>query len=366
MNDFPLRAGIEVLNPVLTDSDPSKQIIAAKCLGLMNGYDARWREAPYKIDGVEAFLTSDLYNPETNRKSRSFISAGKLDLRVTDVRDGRKLVVDHKSTSMDISDPAGAYWSQLVVEGQVSHYMLLEWLNGNKVDGALWDVMKKPGISPKAVAKADAKVVRENGVYFDYKLNESDIEAFEKDQRETPMMYAARLAHDCTIERPEHYFQRRPVQRLQAEILEYASEQWSHGQDILHEIDKHKKECGGDRTILPKRSWQRNSGACYNYSSPCKYLGLCSGHDSLETGNWTKKEWVHNELPVLNDGRGTEVLTNSRIRCFQTCKRKHFYAYELGVDKVDEEEKEALYFGTLWHSASEAYFTEMKKQQENA
>lgn len=352
MNDFPLNAGREVLSPVLEDADPSKRLIAAKCLGLLIGYDARWREAPYKIDSVETVITSDLYNPETQRRSRSFTLAGKLDVRMTDIKTGEKVIPDHKTASQDITDPNGPYWRQLVVEGQATHYMLLSWLNGEKVDYALWDVCRKPGISPKALSKADAKAVLESKVYCEYALGDSDLDSLGKDGRETDMMYSARLAYDCSKERPEWYFQRRRIPRLDAEIREYGIELWGHSLDILAARNSGR--------------WPRNSGACFLYNSPCTYLGLCSGHDDLESGKWTTKEWVHPELPVLNDGRGTEILTNSRIRCFQTCRRKFQLKYELGVEKMDEEEREALWFGSLWHSSTEQFFLEMKRQQEKA
>jgi hypothetical protein len=91
------------------------------------------------------------------------------------------------------------------------------------------------------------------------------------------------------------------------------------------------------------------------YGSPCKFLGVCSGHDTAESDNWKKKEHVHNELDGI-DGDGRDVLTNSRIRCFQTCKRKHYYQYELGIERIDAEEREALAFGTLYHAGLEAWW----------
>jgi ATP-dependent helicase/DNAse subunit B len=91
------------------------------------------------------------------------------------------------------------------------------------------------------------------------------------------------------------------------------------------------------------------------YGSPCKFLGICSGHDTPESDNWRKLGRVHQELPLPADGR--DILTNSRIRCFQTCRRKHFYQYELGIERQDDEEKETLYFGRLWHAALEAWFS---------
>lgn len=355
--NYALSAAYEVLQPFHAAPDVSQQIVAAKCLGLLNGYHDRWHDAPYRIDDVEAVLQSDLYNPETLRKSRSFTVAGKLDIRATEIASGAKVIIDHKTSSEDIRDFAAPFWKILAIEGQVSHYMMLEWLNENKVDKAMWDVMRKPGISPKGLAKKDAALVLETGAYFDFELDSIEEERFEagKDDegkfRETPMMYAARLSSDCAKERPDWYFQRRAVPRLDSEIHQYGIELWGHGQDILA-----TRQTG---------RWPRNSGACFVYNSPCTYLGLCSGDDNLESGKWTTRAWVHPELPILGDGRGTDVLTNSRVRTFQTCRQKHYLKYELGVEKIDEEEREALFFGTMMHNALEQYFLALKKEQTN-
>jgi hypothetical protein len=168
------------------------------------------------------------------------------------------------------------------------------------------------------------------------------------DGRETLEMYEARLAQDCISVRPEHYFQRRSVPRLDAEIHEYAVELWEHSQEMLHVLR------------LDRRA--RNSGACMNYNRPCEYLGICSGFDTPESDKWRRKEQIHSELPMVN-GDGRDVLTNSRIRCFQTCRRLHYYKYILGIERV-EEEIDARWFGTCWHQAMEAYFKQLQKEQD--
>lgn len=98
------------------------------------------------------------------------------------------------------------------------------------------------------------------------------------------------------------------------------------------------------------------------YGSPCEFLGVCSGYDDISSANWKQREWVHPELPA-GEGRGLELLTNSRIRCFQTCRQKHHFKYEIGIERVDEEERESLFFGDLFHRALEAYFLALKEQQ---
>lgn len=327
---------------ILSTADERELLQLWKCRALVQGYQARWQSAPYQIDAVEQIVCSDLWNPATGRKSRSFVLAGKID---STAYIGRRVVLDHKTTSEDITDPNAPYWRQLAIEGQVSHYMLLEWLNGRKVDEAVWDVMRKPSISPKALAKADTARVLNERRYCGAAISDDSLAMFAVTGRETLEMYAARLAEDCTTTRPDWYFQRRTVPRTDAELHEYASEIWDHAQEIL--------------AARRLNRWPRNPGACMLYGRPCKFLGICSGHDTADSDNWRRKEFVHSELDGL-EGDGRDVLTTSRVRCFQTCRRKHYLSYELGIDRQDEEESEALRFGTLWHSTLEVWFNSQK------
>lgn len=342
-----LIAGLAVIDAAEKKTE-AQELVAAKCRGLLRGYDARWAKSLYEVAGVEYLRQSDLWNPATNHKSRTFTVAGKIDALFLDGE--TPLIVDHKTTSEDISDPLSPYWRQLTVEAQPTHYILLEWLNGRRVDGALWDVVRKPQIRPAKLSAAELKSLTFTHKYYGADLPEEEIALAQQTQRESLALYEMRLAHDCTAERPEWYFQRRRVPRLESEIHEHATELWEHGQEILHARNESR--------------WARNSGACMLYKTPCKFLGICSGHDDPESGNWQKKSQVHSELVGLIGGDGREVLTNSRIKSFQTCRRKHYFEYELGIEKLDEEERESLWFGTLWHQALEAWFGWFKQQNE--
>lgn len=337
-----LQAAIDAVNQY---ESPENALVCAKCRGLIHGYDARWREAGYIPEKVEETLIADLYNPDSeNGKSRTFAMGGKLD--VVAKLGFRRILIDHKTCSQDIADPNAAYWRQLVVEGQVSHYMLLQWAHGEKCDDAMWDVVRKPSIAPKKLSAADRKSVTAfGGKYFGCEVSEASKQALLSDDRETPELFEIRLRHDCTIERPEWYFARRSVPRMDSEILDYARDLWQHSKDILYTRDASR-----NTGRLPPK----NGGACMTYGTPCKFLGICSGHDTPDSERWQKKASIHPELPVIDTNR--ELLTNSRIRCFQTCRRKHYYEYDLAITRVDEEEKEALFFGTVYHAGLEAWW----------
>lgn len=322
-------------------------LLQAKLRGLLRAYDAKWGEQELMALEIEALTVSDLYNPATQAKSRSFIMAGKKDVLIEE--GGLLWLMDHKTCSEDITDPNAPYWRQLVIEGQHLHYALLEHLNGRRIEGAIWDVARKPTISPKQIAKADQRFVVNSGRYFTQEVTDEDIREMQISGRETHRMYEMRLFYDATRERPEFYFQRQRIARLDGDLLEYATELWGHTQDLL--------------ICRRENRWPRTSGACMAWGRPCVFLGVCSGHDSIESQNWRKKEWVHNELPIFNNGdaRGCDVLTNSRIKTFQQCRRKHQYQYELGIERVEQEDIETLQFGTVWHEALATYFEPYKK-----
>lgn len=336
-----LQNALNAIDAAVPDSaDDGQQIIASKCRALMCGYHERWKDTGYQAVHIEKPLSSDLMNPATGAKSRSFQMAGVLDVIAR--HNNQSVLVDHKTTSMDVS-PESSYWRQLAVEGQVNHYYALGWSNGVKFDSAIWDVVRKPTIRPKKLTKAERTAIVSSGVYFGVKVSDAERERLQTEESESCLLYELRLAFDCTTERPDYYFARRAVPRVDHEILEYAGELWQHGQDMLQS----RRNDG-----LPVR----NSGACMLYGSPCSYLGICSGHDTPDSDRWQRKQFVHNELSGFN-GDGRDLLTNSRVRCWQTCRRKHFYQYELGIERQDEEEREALVFGHLFHLAQAAWWS---------
>ena len=323
-----LRAAFDAIDSY-PQMDEKQALVAAKLRALLRGYDARWGVPEFEVLSVEETVSSDLYNPTTQAKSRTFKIAGKLDMVV--LRDGKRVLFDHKSSSEDIKDPAGPYWKQLVIEAQPSHYALLEWLNGRKVDEIVWDVIHKPDIRPKQISKKDREWTQRSKFYFGFPVSGESLVEMEKTERETLEMYEYRLAHDCITERPQHYFQRRTVPRMDSEVHEHAVELWDWSQEVI--------------TARRTGRHGKNAGNCMNYSRPCVFLGVCSGHDDIDSEKWKRKNQVHSELVLIGtDGR--DVLTNSRLTTFKNCRRLHLYKYEIGVEKVDEEEAESLYMGT--------------------
>lgn len=325
---------VEGLNEY-TREHPDAALTCAKIAGLMVGYDARWGQQEYRCVEKEQEFLLPIINPETGCASRTYTYGGKLD-GIIDLH-GQRFVLEHKSCSEDLSDPNSPYFRRLTIDSQVSLYSLSQLQHGFDVAGTVYDVVRKPTIRQKNLTKAQVKILDSEGRYLGFPVPD-----YAGEERETPYLYFIRLAQD-TLENPLKYYARRTVYRLDDEIVEYAGELWN----ISDEMRRSRN--GG------KSAAYRNSGACMEYNTPCDFLGICSGHDHESSDKWKQKERVHNELETVQ-GDGRDVLSHSRMRCFQSCRRKHFYRYELGIERADDEERYALFFGKMLHDVLEHYW----------
>ena len=340
----PIDAAIVAISSSVGESpDDSTALIAAKCRGLMRGYAQRWAASDYVPIEVEKVMMSDLTNPATGRKGKLRV-AGKLDVLAR--RENKTVLIDHKTTSDDVEDPASTYWRTQVVESQWSHYMLLKWQNGEKVDEALLDVIRKPNINPRQLkTKAERASIVANRKYLNQNVSDATLEWLQTNDRENLELYEARLYAD-TLEKPGYFFQRRTIPRLDAELMEYAEALWDSGQLVLEARRK-------DR-------WPKHPASCMNYGRPCTYLGVCSGFSRADGPDWKPRAVVHSELTPEQD---KDTLTYSSIRAFQTCPRLFYHRYEQCIERADEERSEALFFGSLIHTALEAYWLALQPEE---
>lgn len=320
---------------------PGDEIDAQKVRALMFGYDAKWGGESWTPVEVESEYELPIVNPATHRTSRTHTHAGKRDVILCRFTNEPLWLCEHKTTTDDFEGPT-PYWLRLSIDSQVSEYMLAAWQSGTKLAGTLYDVIRRPLTKPKAIpagaqkgdpAVGSAREIAELGTFYGWGNNLG----VPGDMKETPYLYSLRLARDV-FDRPDHYYARRAIPRLDSDLAEYATELWQVAQAI--------------RDARNSGRWFRNSGACNDYNRTCEYLPLCAGEDVPESENWRRAEKTHVEL----DKAGPNALTNSRLGCFQSCRRKHYYRYEQRLRPVRLEESEALYFGTLMHRALEAWW----------
>lgn len=328
------------------DAKHCDEFVRAKARGLIRGYDARWASDDWESVAIEQQFQLPIINPESGKPSRTFRYAGKRDGLIRYIPANKLWLREGKTCSEDIADGAAPYWRRLTIDAQVSIYVLSQWQEGTKVDGTLYDVIRKPSIRPKEIAKAQRQHIVADGTYCGSRISMETREAML--QRENGELFEARIASDC-LERPAWYFQRRSIPRIDADVHEFAIELWDTADEI--------------RLARLRERHTRNSGACMTWNRPCQFLGICSGCETVDSDKWQKRNCVHDELELAGDGR--DLLTHSRMQTFRTCRRKHYYGYELGIERVDEDEAEALYFGQLIHHALEAWWSFYLPTSEN-
>jgi len=152
--------------------------------------------------------------------TRTFEAAGKID-GLAVLADGRRALVEHKTTSEPIEEADAKYWARLRLNFQLCRYVKGARATGHDVDTVLYDVFRKPSLAPKA----EIRDLDENGVPFvilpdgSRKVKRDGTPAKTADaakgeryrtHAETPEEYGERLLADM-LARPGFYFQRREV-----------------------------------------------------------------------------------------------------------------------------------------------------------
>jgi hypothetical protein len=273
------------------DDGESDAYERARAAAMLRGYDARWCDEPYDVLAVEAEFYTALVNPETGAPSRTYGLGGKIDVLVSDRRDGLARLVEHKTSSEDIS--AGSdYWKRLLIDPQVSTYFAGGRALGHDIAECVYDVLGKPGQRPSAVALRDAdnsKIVLDAGgervrTKDGKKWRETGDAALGyvlQTRPETPDEYHDRVLA-AIAENPERYYQRGTVVRLEAEEADAAHDAW-HTARLIREAE------------LASR-WPRNPDACVRYGRTCEFFGVCTGTATLDSQAFRRTENPHEEL----------------------------------------------------------------------
>ena len=187
-------------------ADPTDWAVERETLRqLLIGHFQRYSQDNIDMLAVEIPFEIALVDPATGRESRYFVVAGKMDGlgKLPDVRTG---LVEYKTVGEDIA-PESEYWLRLRCDGQISLYVLAARALGYDVSTVLYDVTRKPTIRLR--------------------------------QKETPEAYSQRLAEDIAA-RPDYYYQRREVPRLEDDLAEFRRELWQQAQ-ALHESMRHDR-----------------------------------------------------------------------------------------------------------------------------
>lgn len=276
----------------LHDWEIERETVAA----LVNGYAWRWGDANLHVSASEQSFQIRLVNPATDSPSTSFDLAGKID-GIVRLEDGRLAVLESKTVSEDIAWDSD-YWTRLQLDGQPTIYMIGARGINYDVATVLWDAIRKPTIKPTAVAVVDdlgAKIVLDaqgNRVKTErgqWRQTGDTAKGYVLQQRDmTPDEWSKKLTTDIG-ERPDYYFQRREIPRLDSEIEECRAELW----DLQKTIKAAENEGRWFRTVA------------HNTCGTCPYWALCSSKynpaDTLPAGFIVVQD-LHPELKEDTDG----------------------------------------------------------------
>lgn len=211
-------------------------------IAMLCGYSTMWGESHVETVATQLEFTVPILHPVTGEQHPEYQFTGVMDgvVRVG----GRTLVLESKTTSEDIH-PGAPYWQRVTtLDPQVSMYLLGASQAGYAVDGVLYDVARKP--------------------------------ALRLGKTETPEAYGERVALDIQA-RPEHYFQRQEIVRLESESRAYQQDLWDYA-CILSEAERLQR-------------WPRNPDRCRQFGRACDYLPVCVGEASIDDNTiYTKRE----------------------------------------------------------------------------
>ncbi len=254
----------------------------ARCMIAL--YHARWFDetsAEYEVLAVEQEFRSALVNPDSGSASRTFQRAGKIDALVRHRSSDRVLVVEHKTSSEDVS-PGSAYWDKLTLDNQVSTYIDgARALGFERIDGCLYDVLAKPRHDILLATPVDErKYTKEKRDKAGNITEPSRLYSAQRERDETIDEYEARVLEALCAE-PERYVRRGVIVRLEEDARDAAFDDWQTARAIR------------DNELAGR--WPRNTDNCFRFNRKCQFFPVCTRQASLDSDLY-RKEAPHREL----------------------------------------------------------------------
>lgn len=229
-------------------------------------------------------------NPLTNRMSRNHRVAGKID-KIVRLPDRQRAVRETKTTSEDIS-PGSDWWNCLLIDQQISLYVFAA-RQDHIIDTVQYDVIRRPQQSLSQVPVLDAegkKIVEDENGKRVFKKNaeprlspDSKLGWRLKTRTETVAEFGLRVACDIKA-RPDYYYVRQEIPRLQADLDQFEAEMWQ-----IQQLISSCERLGW---------WFRNTSACRK-PYRCDFCDICfQGYDPVKLlpPGYRHKDKIHTEL----------------------------------------------------------------------
>ncbi len=235
---------------------------------LLCGYEWRWQNEPLEYLAAEQSFQLPLLNPDTGKPTPLFNLAGKID-GILRLQDSRLSVAENKLLGEDIG-PDADLWRRLQIDSQISMYMLAARRLGYPVECVLYNVTRKPTIKPTAVSLLDELGVK---IVLDRDGNRVKTKTgYYRTTGDTALGYVVQTRPMTTEEwgeklnddiyaRPDYYYVRKEIARLDCDLKEYEQDLWSIQQTI--------------REAQKTNRWFRSAGKSCDW---CSYFGPCTSN----------------------------------------------------------------------------------------
>lgn len=225
----------------------------------------------FDVLAIEYPVRFPLVNPDTMQPSKTYESATVIDLILRRRSTGAVVLVEHKTTGADFSDDAAAYWNRLAMDSQLSIEVVGAEAAGFQVERIIYDVIARPQLRPKKATPEEERRITKAG----------KLDARQRDTDETPEEFRARLAADIAS-RPERYFGRREIARLESELRDGMLDVW--------------QEAKAMRAAEVAGRHPRNPDACFQMGT-CVFYDVCANGAPLEGSTmFTRSDDRHPEL----------------------------------------------------------------------
>jgi hypothetical protein len=243
-------------------------------LSLVCAYQWRWANHKLDVIATEQAFRVPLVNPATGKATPTFDLAGKID-GIVRLEDGRLAVKETKTCSEDLA-PGSDYWRRLRIDHQITLYTLAARQLGHDVSTVLYDVVRKPAIQPTPVPLTDTDGVK---IVLDATGNRVKTKDGKKWRETTSAADGYALqTRTCTVEewgerlradvaeRPDFYFARVEIPRLDQDVEAFRAELW----DLQHQIRQAQLDGLHYRTV------SRNT------CPYCPYFAVCSTNQTID------------------------------------------------------------------------------------
>ena len=249
------------------DRDSTYLMIQAEVM--ITGYWERWgsNRDEYTDRQAELVFQADIENPHAK-------FTGKIDAIARHIKTGDLHLIEHKTTAMDIADPAAMYWQRLSLDNQITGYQFAMMERFGEPITIIYDVLRKPTSKKPKMKKRVVKKKTET---------QEDFEIRKADVMESNQEFADRIREDYLAKLPELCV-RRHIHRTQKNRDEWKQEV----NDTINQILESK------RSFDPV--FTKNDTACTMYNTLCEYFLVCCGMGNLDSDSFRSKGAKHEEL----------------------------------------------------------------------